>query len=928
MKFLAITILGLFTVYQACTAKVTTLKPERPTCEDLVNPPVIDVYRPRLSWVNTDPADTRGQKQTAWQIIVSTSEEKLRKDNGDMWNSNKVASDQSFNIVYNGKPLQSRGDYWWKVRVWDVNGQLSEWSQPASWSMGLAENDWKAQWIGAPWQGEEPIADKSRPLTASRAKAGQNVTPVDAPGLTGPAPMLRKNFSVGKEVASAKAFVTGLGYFELYLNGQKVSDDVLVPNQTNYGKRPGLMNNFIVVEDNFREYKVLYLCYDLTKMIREGGNTIGAILGNGFYNAPINWTESYGTPRFISQIYIKYTDGSEDVIVSDQTWKAAKSPILMDLIYDGEHYDARLEQQGWNEPAFDDSKWQNAVLRKAPEGKLRAQMSYSDKVMEVIPPVKIEKLGDGRYAVDFGQEISGWVHLMGMNGSAGQKIDIKYVHQTPVGDNSYTLKGNGNESYAARFTWFVFRNIEISGWPGELKPENLTAEAVYTYTETTGNFSSSNELLNNINKIWWRSQTDNMHGGIASDCPNRERSPYTGDGQVACVTVMHNFDTRAFYRKWIRDILGAQIVSTGYVPNGAPWQPGCGGGVAWGAAINIMPYEFYLQYADTNMLSENYDGMKGYIRYMLTWTDKDGIMFSQAGKDGKPNQWMNLGDWVAPTKLPPAEMVHTFYLWRCADLTARSAKVLGNKAELDEYSSLAEKTRTAFMERFYDSEKGSYGQFGGNIFALKMGVPADRKEKVIAALKADIAANGGNLDTGIFGTQFFFEVLSENGMHETAYEAMNKRTMPSYGWWLEQGATTSWEEWDKPGSGNHPMFGGGIVWLYRYLAGMNTDPEDPGYHHIIFKPQPAGELTKCSYSNLTQYGTASVDWQKEHGKFTMNISVPVGSTATVFVPSSSPDKVTESGKKINRKEITFVSFEKGYSVYTVPSGKFNFLSDL
>lgn len=929
MKSSAFLIASLFIICNSCLSAPGVIKPERLTCEDLKNPSVIDVQNPRLSWINTDPAFTRNQSQTAWQIMVASSTDALMKDNPDLWNSGKVNSQQSFNVIYKGKALKSGQDCWWKVRVWDKDGKVSAWSEFASWSMGLNENEWKAKWIGAPWQGEDPIPDNMRPLTASRAKPGQKITEINGLEAPPPAPMLRKTFSVIKEISSAKAYVTGLGYFELYLNGQKVGDDVLVPNQTNYGKRPGLTNNYIAIEDNFREYKVLYLCYDITNMIRKGKNAIGSILGNGFYNAPINWTESYGSPRFIGQIYLKYADGTEDIITSDETWKAARSPILMDLIYDGEHYDARFEQPGWSEPNFDDSKWETAIPRKAPEGKLRAHMSYTDKVMEQIAPVKIEKMSDGKYAVDFGQEISGWVHLKGIQGPAGTKIDIKYVHQTPSGDNSYTLNGKGDESYAARFTWFVFRNIEISGWPGELKPENLIAEAVYTSTEKTAWFESSNELLNDINRIWQRSQTDNMHGGIASDCPNRERSPYTGDGQVSCVTVMHNFDVRAFYRKWIRDILGAQNVNSGYVPNGAPWQPGCGGGVAWGAAINIMPYEYYLQYADTNMLRENFEGMKGYIRYMLTWTDKDGIMFSQAtGKDGKPNQWLNLGDWVAPGKLPPAEVVHTFYLWRCADLTSKSAKILGGKEDFEKYKALAEKTRNAFMEKFYDSQKGSYGQYGGNIFALKMGVPADRKQKVIAALQSDIEANGGNLDTGIFGTQFFFEVLSENGMHETAYNAMTKRSMPSYGWWLDQGATTTWEEWDKPGSGNHPMFGGGIVWFYRYLAGMNTDPDVPGYHNIIFKPQPAGNLTSCSYSNMTQYGQASIDWKKGNGRFNMNIVVPVGSHATVFVPASSQDKVTESGKKITGQDIAFKSSENGYMVYSVPSGKYSFESIL
>jgi alpha-L-rhamnosidase len=327
------------------------------------------------------------------------------------------------------------------------------------------------------------------------------------------------------------------------------------------------------------------------------------------------------------------------------------------------------------------------------------------------------------------------------------------------------------------------------------------------------------------------------------------------------------------------------------------------------------------------MLKNNYEGMKGYIKYMLTWTNYEGIMFSQAPEKVKPDRWLNLGDWVAPGKLPPDDMVHTFFLWRCADLTARAARVLGKTEDAGEFNKLAEKTRNAFQKKYYDNEKGSYGQYGGNIFALKMGVPADQKERVIAALKSDIHANGDHLDTGIFGTQFFFEVLSENGLHELAYKVMNQRTEPAYGWWIEQGATTTWEEWDGSGSRNHPMFGGGITWFYRKLAGMNADPEQPGYRHIIFKPQPAGDITFATYSNLTPYGTAGINWKKENGKFMMNITVPAGCTSTCYIPASTVDNIKESGKKIKcTKYINFQGMEDGYAVYTINSGEYKFVS--
>lgn len=901
-------------IFFSCLLSFAKIYPTKLTCEYLHNPSVVDVSHPRLAWINIAGEGERGQTQTAWQIRVATSKANLEKP--DLWDSGKTESIESNRIEYAGNPLISRTECYWQVRVWDKNNEVSEWSEPAFWRMGiLSPGEWKGKWIGAPWQGEETLPKPNNPNAAMPEQ------------LPPPAPMLRKEFKIEKKVEKAVAFVTGLGYFEMYLNGQKVGDDVLVPNQTNYGKRPDLINQGIPLPDNFKEYKVMYLAYDIKSQLKEGQNVFGSILGNGFYNPAKYWALGYGTPRFLMQVYITYSDGTEQIIVSDENWKAAQSPILMDMVYYGEHYDARKEQPGWNQAGFDDSAWQKVTLRKAPEGKLVAHTAHPDKVMERLKPLEIKKLANGNYHVDFGVEVSGWIRLNNVKGPAGHKIEIKYLCNTYSGDNSYIFSGKGEENYAARFNWFIFSAVEIFNWPGELKPEMVTAEVVYTYVEESATFETSNQLFNDINKIWRRSQTDNMHGGIASDCPHRERSAYTGDGQVACVTVMHNYDARNFYQKWIGDMLGAQNVETGYVPNGAPWQPGCGGGVAWGAAICIMPWEFYLHYGALDMLEDNFEGMKEYIRYMQTWVDKDGIMFSErVGKDGKVLKWFNLGEWVTPGNLPPDEMVHTFYLWRCADITAQTAKALGKKDEAKKYEALAERTKKAFQLRFYDEKNGTYGKSGGNIFALKMGVPANQYEKVVASLKNDIKANKGHLDTGIFGTQFFFEVLSENGMHDLAYEAMNKRDEPGYGHWLELGSTTSREQWSEEGSHNHPMFGGGLVWYYRKLAGMNTDPEKPGYRHIIFKPQPAGDLTFVKYYNATSYGEAGISWRKGNGEFSMDVTVPVGCTATVYVPVSNGKTVSENGAPVaESKDIQNKGEENGYRIFEVKSGEYEFV---
>ncbi len=909
MKLRIILLIFVCLIIQVTKAQLT---PAHLSCEYLENSPLVDVLHPRLAWINLAKEGERGQVQTAWQIRVATSTQALDKPN--LWDSGIIKSDQTTRIEYNGQTLSSRQECWWQVRVWDHEGKVSEWSKPNLWRMGLLQPaDWKAHWIGAPWQGEEALPKGPYP---------------DAPlaQLPPPSPMFRKEFKITKKVAKAVAYVTGLGYFEFYLNGQKVGDDVLVPNQTNYGKRPQLADAGISLPDNFREYKVMYLAYDITSQLHQGENVMGSILGNGFYNPSKFWTAAYGSPRFLGQVHITYADSTEDVIVSDQSWKASKSAILMDMVYYGEKYDARLEQPGWCAPGFNDSAWETVTLRKAPEGKLVAHTSQTDKITLRIPPRSIVKTAEGTYKVDFGVEISGWLHLNNVIGTAGQKIQIKYLCNTYSGDNSYTCKGGAPESYAARFNWFVFSGVEITNWPGELKPENLTAEAVNTNVEESARFETSNQLFNDINKIWKRSQMDNMHGGIASDCPHRERSPYTGDGQVSCVTVMHNFDARSFYHKWIQDILGAQDLETGYVPNGAPWQPGCGGGVAWGAAMVIMPWEFYLHYGDLDMLQNNYEGMKEEIRYMQTWVDQDGIMYSQrTGKDGKPLQWFNLGEWSFPGVKVPDQMVHTFYFWRCADLTAQAAKALNKMDEAKHYAALAETTRQAFHKKFYDEKNGTYGKGGGNIFALKMGVPANQQAKVTASLRADIKANNGHLDTGIFGTQFFFEVLAENGMNDLAYEAMNKRTEPSYGYGIEKGATTTWEDWNGKSSQNHPMFGGGLTWFYRNLAGMNTDPNQPGYRHIIFKPQPVDQLDFVTYTSNTSFGEAGITWRNQGGKFMMEITIPVGSKATVIVPSGDINSLKEGGQSISQsKGVHLVSAGKDTITLDVESGNYKF----
>ena len=856
--------------------------------------PLIDIAAPRLSWINSNLSQARGVEQTAYRVRVATSPEGF--DN-PVWDSGKVLSKESAFVEYRGSKLLSRTSYWWQVMVWDEKGRASEWSDTAHWHMGiLSEDEWKGKWIGAPWQGEE-----SYDVMGSMEFL--------------PAPLLRKEFKIEKPIKQARYYGTGLGYHELYINGKRVGEDYFSPNQTNYDRRPNLVNRGIVVADPFEEYTVMYLSHDLKELLSEGENAIGVILGNGFYDITTHWVQGYGTPRFIGQIEILYEDGTTQIISSDESWRAERSAIVSDQIYYGEHYDARLEHEGWATAAYDDSAWAKVALRGAPCGKLIPQNGPADRITERFAPVEFEKREDGIYKIKFPVEVSGWVALKNIKAQKGQRIDIKYLSESPGnGSNSYTAKGTGDESYHARFTWFVFSEVEISGIDN-LSAEQVEAHAVNSDVEPAGKFETSNELINKINQIWQRSQLDNMHGSVASDCPHRERSAYTGDAQVACVTVMHNFATQTFYNKWIRDMRGAQTAD-GYIPNGAPWQPGCGGGVGWGAAIEIIPWEFYRHYGDRRVLEQNFDAMCRHVRWMTTWVNEKGLMLMQ-----DPQEWKNLGDWLPPRQLPPAELVHTFFLVHCADIVVRTAHTLGLNAEAKEFATIRDKAAEAFHRELYDPATGSYGKFGSNVMALKLGVPAERKAKVVKALRDNIAEVNDHLDTGIVGTRYLCEILVENGLEDLAYKIINQRDFPSFGWWIEQGATTTWEQWDGGNSRNHPMFGGGIGWFYRDLAGLEAT--DAGYRSFEVRPVLPEGLEWVRYSHNTTYGEIDIKWQRKAEDFTLSCVVPVGSTATIWVPFSG----AEPKVKLD-KNMIFKGVRDGYALYKVKSGSYTFTSKL
>ena len=859
-------------------------------CEFQEGDVLVDTPHPRFSWKHQEG-------QSAYQIVIMHV---LGSDNHNMkifpdyyWNSGKVYSEESNLITYNGPELMSMQNYLWAVRIWDKNGKVSKLSEYSRITTGmLRQDDWKAQWIGAPWQ---------------RDVRG-NFYPC--------APMFRKEFTVKKGLVNATAFISGLGWFEMSLNGRKVGDDYFVPGFTDYTFRPELSNNgHLPLSPEVTFHRTLYLSYDITSQLHKGTNAVGVILGNGYFHAdPDNRKgETFGVPRLICQIALTYKDGHTEVLCTDTSWKAAESPIVYNNLYGGEIYDATREMAGWDKPGFNDAAWSNSVVRKAPDGKLSANMGPTDKVTKTLSPVKFEKQADGSFKVDFGEQISGWIRFSGIKGEPGARMKVEYLSESQNGKCEYIFKDREAVSYAPRFDWFNFREAIISGI-SSLSPSDIVAEAVNSDVPVNSTFDCSNPLFVKINDIFRRSQMNNMHSGVASDCPHRERLPYTGDGQIAMNTVLSNFDASSFYNKWLEDIRGSQNPVTGHVPNGAPWEPYCGGGPAWGAAICIMPLEFYLAYGDRSVLERNLESMKQYVSWFGGWKRDDGTILVEMKRPGedKPYKWYNLGDWAPSFETPDPALVHTFYYWLCASNVSKVAGILGQRDAQFQYAMLCDEIEEAFHKVFYDEDQESYGDYGSNVYALYMGVPGDRYREVKATLRRELKFNYKNhLNTGMLATRFLFEVLSQNGLGDIAYDIMNQRDFPSYGWWIEQGATTTWEHWNGKASHDHPMMGGGLTWFYKILAGVDTDPLKPGFRHVIIRPIPVNALKRVSYSTQTPYGKVSSTVTHDGANVHITAEIPEGATATIYVPRN-----LAAASSNPMDESSYVTHEVGSGTWT------------
>ncbi len=852
-----------------CTGQFeNTLTPVELKCEYLKNPLGIDVAQPRFSWELK--SSRRGQMQSAYQILVASSEEKINANIGDKWDSGKVTSDKSVNIPYEGSTLTSGEKCYWKVRCWDKDGRPGPYSEPATFEMGLLnESDWEGKWIGA----DVSIS----------------------------APLLRKEFDITKGVKRARVYICGLGWYELYINGEKVGDHVLDPATTDYTKR------------------VLYVTYDVTDYLRIGRNAIGVMLGNGWYSEP-GWKKYGDSPRLLMQMNIEFTDGSSMSVSTDETWRVSGGPIIRNDLYGGETYDARLEKPGWKNPNYDDSDWDSAVIKDPPGGKMVSQLMPAIKVNKTIKPVKLTNPKPGVYVYDMGQLFGGWVRIY-VKGPRGAKVSIKYSarifedsglidkrrHPEPKETDYYILKGDPQgETYEPRFTYHPVRYVQIEGYPGEPTLEDLEGRVVYSAVDMSGDFHCSNPLLNQIHQNVAWTFTNGLFG-IPLDCLHREHWAWTDPATVAGTLYVRKH-MPLFWTKWLNDIKDAQR-EDGTVPDVAPSYTTDRSDPAWGGNYPILVWYLYQYYGDKRILEEHYDSMKKWLDYLASIAGNHIVTKGHYGDHMLPGEAPGEEEFISSETPPP--LIWTGYYYRDAYILSQVAKILGKPEDAERYSKLAEDIKAAFNREWLNKDTNQYatGSQTANLFPLVLGiVPKENEDGVLKNIIEDIMEkHNGHLHTGNTGTTCMIDALTEHGFGDVMYKVATTTTYPGWGYMVRKGATTIWESWGL-GNGAESM----IMWatieefFYNDLAGIKGPDYygpgymTPGFREIEIKPHLLGDLTYVSASIKTVRGMVSSSWKKTDNSLTLEVGIPVNSKAKVSIPKMGLENfgITESGKTI------------------------------
>lgn len=893
------------------------LKFESLTCEYAKDPIGIDVKVPRFSWVIV--SDKRGQNQIAYELEVSLFKDKSYTYSQLVWQTGKVLSSSNLHIEYKGKPLQPFSRYRWKVRIYDMDGKSSDWSGDAFFETAMLDSsDWTARWIG---DGQEQF------------RKDEDFYGEDANSL------FRKEFAAGDNIVSARLYISGLGYYEAYINGVKVGDRMLEPGWTNYAKT------------------VLYSVYDVGSMLKNGKNALGVMLGNGWYNPlPLRLfgrfnmrnAQQTGRPCLKAELRVEYSDCSSQVIRTDSTWQTAKGPVLKNSIYLGESYDARKETPDWDTPKFKSIGWRHAVQVEGPSGEMRVQMVPPIRVVREIVPIKISKLDEGKYIVDMGENFAG-VARISVKGVPGTQIKLRYGEdinidgslnyftsvagqikevlgnsggpgspKTAWQEDSYILGGYGVEQWNPRFTFHGFRYVEVSGWPGTLLPENIRGLCMHSDLERVSGFRCSNEMFNQLYRAIDRTFLSNVFS-VQSDCPAREKLGYGADMVVTSGAFSYNYRMTNFYQKSVSDFANDQQ-SDGAVTETAPFigiaddgYGGYSGPIGWQLGFGYLQECLYEYYGDKRIIEENY---KAFIKQMRFLQDK-------AYKD---QYYWGISDHEAIDPKPVA-LTSTAFYYHHAMLASKFAGILGKCDDSLYYGELANKIKSTLVKRFYVPGTGRFDNAtqSAQIFGLWYGLSPD-KEKTYNILLDEIKRHNYHLSTGIFSTKMLFDVLREFDNDELAYKIANQREFPSWGFMLKEGATTLWENWKHPDnvfSQNHPMFGSVNQWFFESLLGIQR--LSPAFAKVRIEPQMVGDLEWANGWYDTLYGRISSNWKKTNSGYLIEIKIPVNCTAEVCLPFNKNGAIKESGKPVKDSlGIKFLGRENGLFKLQVGSGRYLF----
>ncbi|MFD1255241.1 family 78 glycoside hydrolase catalytic domain [Mucilaginibacter terrae] len=905
----------LFTI----KAQAQRLQATHLLCEYQTNPIGVESLKPKFNWqLQTQQNNI---VQTAYRVLVANDTVSLNNNKGNVWDSGKINSSQSIQVVYNGKSLQPVKTYYWKVMVWDNNKNVSAWSKKAFWQMGLLNQlDWK----GALWIGYEKLPDSLR-IVPAQADNGDPKFGKRKDIL----PLIRKEVFIKKAVKKATMFICGLGQFELYMNGNKIGDHFLDPGWTKYDKQ------------------ALYVTFDVTKQIKQGNNALGIMLGNGFYYIPgeryRKITGAFGYPQMICRLVLQYKDGSGDDVISDDSWKAAPGPVTFSSIYGGEDYDANLEQTGWKKGNYNDKTWKQAVVVNGPP-QLNSQAQQPLKVFENFT-AKITQPKPGVWVYDFGQNASG-IPFIGVKGKKGETIKIipgellaadGTVTQNAIGSPvyfNYTLKGGSAETWQPQFMYYGFRYVQINGAVpvNETNTDQLPvitqAKLLHTRNSATqiGSFSCSNNLFNKTFKlIDWAIRSNTV--SIFTDCPHREKLGWLEEAHLVGSSIRYNYDIATLCNKVITDMKLSQT-EDGLIPDIAPEYVQFGGGFRdspeWGSNGIIMPWYVYQWYGDKQVLTDSYTMMTRYAAY-LEKKAKNHILY------------FGLGDWydIGPkepgvSQLTPGGVTSTAIYYYDLTILSKIAAILGKSSDEQKYIQLSKEVKTAFNNKFFNKETNQYatGSQTANAMAIYMGLtePGSR-QAVVDNLVKDLRNRNNSLTAGDIGYRYLLRALDDAGRSDVIFDMNSRSDVPGYGYQLAQGATSLTESWqgNRISSNNHFMLGHLMEWFYSGLGGIKSAENSVAFHDMEIRPEPVGDVTYVKADHISPYGPIHVEWKKNKGVFNLSVKIPANTKATIYLPSTSTSVVTESGRSIaSVKILKYEGYQNGRKVITTGSGSYNF----